>query len=130
MAIMAATSSQNNRGGNGRYMPLKRRGASNGTFDRLNTEGLLETLNAIDERNIRTIFKQAKDPVELAFDHIDRQSLKKVTTDAIKDSISDMRGSIDDFKDAMVDIKGSLGDFVEFIGKIFTSNEEFIPEEV
>ncbi len=130
MTIMAATSSQNNRGGNGRYMPLKRTGSSNRTFERLNTEGLLETLNAIDERNIRTIFKQAKDPVKLAFDHIDRQSLKKVTTDAIKDSISDMRGSIDDFKDAMVDIKGSLGDFVEFIGKIFTSKEEFIPEAI
>ena len=130
MAIMAATSSQNNRGGNGKYEPLRRAGSSNQTISRLNTEGLLDTLHAIDERNIRTIFKQAKDPVELAFDHIDRQSLKKVTTDAIKESISDMRGSIDDLKDAMVDIKSSLGDFVEFIGKIFTSNEEFIPEEV
>ena len=38
---MAATNSQNNRSGNGRYMPLKRTGALNGTFENLNTEGLL-----------------------------------------------------------------------------------------
>jgi len=130
MAILAAGSSQNNTSGNGRYVPLKRRTDAERKVGHFDCTDLMGTLNAIDERNIRTTFKQAKDPVLLAFDHINSQPLKKVATDAIKESVCEMKGSIEDFKDAAVEIKSSLGEFVEFIGKIFTSGEEFIPEQI
>ncbi len=53
-----------------------------------NLEGLKETLDNIDVANIRTSFKAAKDPIYLAFDHIDKQPLKKIAKDFVRD-ISD-----------------------------------------
>ena len=53
-----------------------------------NVDGLKETLDNIDIMNIRTSFKAAKDPIYLAFDHIDKQPLKKVAKDFVRD-ISD-----------------------------------------
>lgn len=50
-----------------------------------NIEGLKSTLDDIDILNIRTQFKTAKDPIYLAFDHIDKQPLKKVAKDFVRD---------------------------------------------
>ncbi len=50
-----------------------------------NIEGLKSTLDEIDVLNIRTSFKAAKDPIYLAFDHIDKQPLKKVAKDFVRD---------------------------------------------
>ncbi len=50
-----------------------------------NIEGLKSTLDEIDCANIRTSFKTAKDPIYLAFDHIDKQPLKKVAKDFVRD---------------------------------------------
>ena len=50
-----------------------------------NIEGLKSTLDDIDVLNIRTQFKTAKDPIYLAFDHIDKQPLKKVAKDFVRD---------------------------------------------
>ena len=50
-----------------------------------NLEGLKQTLDDIDVLNIRTQFKAAKDPIYLAFDHIDKQPLKKVAKDFVRD---------------------------------------------
>lgn len=91
---------------------------------------IMSTLNDIDDRNIRTMFKQAKDPVELAFNHISSQPLKKVATNAVKESVADVREGIEDLKETIGGLKDSLGDLFTFVGKIFTSNEEFIPERV
>ena len=86
--------------------------------------------NEIDDKNIRVMFKQAKDPVELAFAHIDSQPLQKIATNAIKESVLDIQEGFEDLKDSMSDIKDSFGDFFSFLGKFFTSNEEFIPEQI
>lgn len=91
---------------------------------------IMDTLNGIDDRNIRTIFKQAKDPVELAFSHIDGQPLKKVATNAIKESVVDFKEGIEELKEAAGSLKTSFGDLVSFVSKMFTSNEEFIPERI
>ena len=91
---------------------------------------IMDTLNGIDDRNIRTIFKQAKDPVELAFSHIDSQSLKKVATNAIKESVVDLKLGIEELKETAGSLKTSFDDLVSFVGKMFTSNETFIPEKV
>ncbi len=129
MSIMAATNSQNNRSGSGRYTPLRKGGAEKRTthFD---CSSIMDTLNGIDERNIRTTFKQAKDPIELAFNHISSQPLKKVATNAIKEGVADIQDGFEELKDSMGDIKESFGDLFSFIGKIFTTNEEFVPEAV
>lgn len=50
-----------------------------------NIEGLKSTLDEIDVLNIRTSFKTAKDPIYLAFDHIDKQPLKKIAKDFVRD---------------------------------------------
>ncbi len=50
-----------------------------------NLEGLKKTLDDIDTSNIRTCFKAAKDPIYLAFDHIDKQPLKKVAKDFVRE---------------------------------------------
>ena len=50
-----------------------------------NIEGLKSTLDDIDVLNIRTSFKTAKDPIYLAFDHIDKQPLKKAAKDFVRD---------------------------------------------
>lgn len=130
MSIMAATSSQNNRGGNGRFTPLRRNGSTDKKVGHFDTTDLITTLNDIDNRNIMTIFKQAKDPVELAFSHIDSQPLKKVATDAIKDSVVDIQMGFEDLKDSMGELKSSFGDFFGSVVEILTSNKPFIPEEV
>lgn len=59
-------------------------GATN-TIHFTNLEGLKATLDDIDVMNIRTSFKTAKDPIYLAFDHIDKQPLKKVAKDFVRD---------------------------------------------
>ena len=89
----------------------------------------------LTKKNIRTVFKQAKDPVELAFDHIDKQPFKKVATDAIKDSVSDFKMGIEDLKDnaSEFDLKSTMDSVVDFfssVKRIIFSNEEFIPEAV
>lgn len=50
-----------------------------------NIEGLKDTLDQIDVTSIRTSFKAAKDPIYLAFDHIDKQPLKKIAKDFVKE---------------------------------------------
>ncbi len=60
------------------------RGATD-TIHFSNIEGLKSTLDDIDILNIRTQFKTAKDPIYLAFDHIDKQPLKKVAKDFVRD---------------------------------------------
>ncbi len=134
--LNATSSTQNNKTGNGRYTPLRKRGKGERKEGHFDCTDLMGTLNAIDDRNIRTVFKQAKDPVELAFDHINKQSLKKVATDAIKDSVSDFKMGFEDLKESATDIdtyKGTLDeikDFCKSVFDIFTSNKEFIPETV
>ncbi len=131
--LNATSSTQNDKTGSGRYKPLRKRGKGEQKENHFDCTDLMGTLNAIDNRNIRTIFKQAKDPVELAFDHINKQSLKKVATDAIKDSVSDIKMGFEDFKESATDfssLKESFTDFFNFVGRIFTTNEEFIPEAV
>ncbi len=131
--LNAASSTENNKTGNGRYTPLRKRGKNEREEKHFDCTDLMGTLNAIDDKNIRIIFKQAKDPVELAFDHINKQPLKKIATDAIKDSVSDIKMGFEDFKESATDfssLKDSFTDFFSFVGRIFTTNEEFVPEVV
>ena len=60
--LNATSSTQNNKTGNGRYTPLRKRGKGERKEGHFDCTDLMGTLNAIDDRNIRTVFKQAKDP--------------------------------------------------------------------
>jgi len=133
--LNATSSTQNNKTGNGRYTPLRKRKKGEKKEGHFDCTDLMSTLNAIDDKNIRTVFKQAKDPVELAFDHINKQSLKKVATDAIKDSVSDFKMGIEDLKESATEFSitsviNSAVDFFTSVKEILTSNKEFVPEPV
>jgi hypothetical protein len=80
MAILAPTSSQNDRGGSGRYKPLKR------NVDEEEKHFEVTVLDNLDRASIRTVFKQASDPVHLAFRHIDKKSVGTLAKELVEDS--------------------------------------------
>lgn len=54
-------------------------------------EGALKaTLDAFDEANIRTTFKQASDPIYLAFRYVDNKPLSRLAKEFVKDSANDI----------------------------------------
>lgn len=55
-----------------------------------NSALLKETLSKIDERDIRTKFKATSDPINLAFETLENQSLKSLAKDFITESLSDI----------------------------------------
>lgn len=77
MAIMAATSMQNNRGGNGQFASLRRQRNSN---KRLSN-------NILDKKDTRMRFKNSRDPIYIIFDHLDKQPLDKLAKEFVQDSI-------------------------------------------
>ena len=85
-ASRLTTSNNFSQGGNGKYKPLRTRNtekqSSTATFDPFNP--------AYD----RMRFKSSRDPVFIAFDHIEKQSPLKLTTDLIKDGITDSINTI------------------------------------
>jgi len=82
MTILAATSTENNKTGNGNYTPLKRK--KNGK------KGAREEMDLLDKKDIRMRFKNSKDPVYVAFDYLDRQPLRKLAIDFVRDSIAEV----------------------------------------
>ncbi len=57
---------------------------------------LIGNLNEIDERSIRSKFKNTDDPINLAFDAIEKSSLKTLARDFIKESFFDAISFITD----------------------------------
>ena len=87
MAILAAGGTENNRTGNGRYTPLKRRKKQNEEENQENQQGQSDVL---EQKDRRMRFKNSKDPVYVAFDYLDKQPLKKLALEFVKDSITDI----------------------------------------
>lgn len=81
MAIMAPTNMQNNRGGNGRHTPLRRKNSQQRQEEELKYLGKTDT---------RMRFKNSKDPVYVAFDFLDKQPLGRLAADFVKDSLQEM----------------------------------------
>ncbi len=86
MAILAPTSSQNNRGGSGRFKPLKRNVDEEEQKHFEVSGDLKTTLDNLDRASIRTVFKQASDPVHLAFRHIDKKTVGTLAKELVEDS--------------------------------------------
>ncbi len=79
--IQAPTFIQNNNGGNGRgYSPLKKA--------KKEEEKLSVTdLNHFNDPRMR--FKNSRDPIYVAFDYVQRQSVKSLAKNFVKDILSD-----------------------------------------
>ncbi|MBE7706825.1 MAG: hypothetical protein E7Z91_06255 [Cyanobacteria bacterium SIG30] len=60
---------------------------------------LKQTLDAFDQANIRTSFKQASDPIYLAFKYVDNKPLSRLAYEFVEDSAND---------------------FIQFISKLFS----------
>ncbi len=75
-----STSSDLTKGGNGKYRPLKTKGGSSKA-----AAGVYDPFNPSYNR---MSFKSTKDPVFIAFEHIEKQNPIKLTTDLIKDGIT------------------------------------------
>lgn len=84
MSILAATNTENNRTGNGNYKPLKRRKEKEEKEEKEFDQDIL------DKKDRRMRFKNSKDPIYVAFEYIDKQPLKKLAIEFVKDSINDM----------------------------------------
>ena len=84
MTIIAPSGTENNRTGNGRYTPLRRQKKQG------EQEKEQERNDLLDKKDRRMRFKNSKDPVYVAFDYLDKQPLKKLAIDFVKDSITDI----------------------------------------
>ena len=80
--ILQSPSTENNRTGSGAYKPLKRQKKKKGSSS--------EEFEYLDKRDIRMRFKNSKDPIYVAFDVLDRQPLKKLAADFVKESLNDI----------------------------------------
>lgn len=80
------TSNNFSQGGNGKYKPLKTRNADK------SAKG--STYDPFNPPYDRMRFKNSRDPIFIAFDHIEKQSPLKLTTNFIKDGITDSINTI------------------------------------
>ena len=83
MSLAPTVGTSNNKTGNGRYTPLKRR-------KKEEKKNLTEQMDILDQKDIRMRFKNSRDPVLIAFEYLDNQSLKRLAIDFVKESISDI----------------------------------------
>ena len=81
-----STSGNFSKGGNGKYTPLRKKSAGNRTSS--------ATYDPFAPTYDRMRFKNSRDPIFVAFDHIEKQSPLKLTTDLIKDGITDSINTI------------------------------------
>jgi len=81
-----STSADISKGGNGKYSPLRKRNSG--------SKKNSATYDPFAPSYDRMRFKNSRDPIFVAFDHIEKQSPLKLTTDLIKDGISDSISTI------------------------------------
>lgn len=89
MSIQNPISTENERKGNGKYTPIRKLNGNDNEKSIFVSTDLMTTLNDIDHRSLRTTFKQATDPVYLAFQHVEKKPLTSLIKDFAKDSASD-----------------------------------------
>lgn len=85
--LLTTTSAQNNgNGGNGGYIPFGltvRQSPNEEAF--LDVD--IKDLNALNDKRMR--FKNSRDPIYVAFDHLQKQSMKRLAKDFVKDLINE-----------------------------------------
>lgn len=63
---------------------------------RNNSTALMESLDRIDKKSISTRFKNADDPITLAFESLENISLKVLARDFVKESFCDIVSFVTD----------------------------------
>ena len=81
-----STSGNFSQGGNGKYKPLKQRKVGSSTKS--------NAYNPFEPAYNRMSFKSSRDPIFIAFDHIEKQSPLKLTADFITEGITDSINTI------------------------------------
>lgn len=77
--ITLATKMENNRDGNGRFKPLKRK--------RKNSKVVTTPeFSYLENNDIRMRFNQSKDPIYAAFDYLEKRSVTQLAGDFVKDT--------------------------------------------
>lgn len=79
MTIAAATGTENNSGGNGQFTPLRRNIKNN------NRNYNTEVFNLNDPR---MRFRNSIDPIYVAYDYLENQSISSLATSFVKESVS------------------------------------------
>lgn len=82
MTLSTIASTENNKNGSGCYTPLKRK--------KKQKKETSDGVDLLDQKDIRMRFKNARDPVYVAFEYLDRQPLKKLAADFVRDSIAEI----------------------------------------
>lgn len=82
MTLATIANTQNNKNGNGSYTPLRRK-------KKAKKETSAEA-DLLDQKDARMRFKNSKDPVYVAFEYLDRQPLRKLAADFVRDSIAEI----------------------------------------
>ena len=82
MTLMATTGAANDKTGDGNFTPLKRKKG--------NKKSATEEMDMLDKKDIRMRFKNSRDPVYIAFEYLEKQPLKKLAIDFIKESFEDI----------------------------------------
>lgn len=85
--IGAAAAMQNNSNGNGSYTPLMRR-------PKEERKKLVESLDLLDRRDGRLALRSAQDPIHVAFNLLDSQSVGQLAKDFVKDSFYEIANFI------------------------------------
>jgi len=77
--ILAPTSTGNNRGGNGKYRPLRKRSK------KASGESVNE-FTYLDKFDTRMRFNSSQDPIYSAFEYLEQRSVTELALDFVKDS--------------------------------------------
>lgn len=87
--IQQTINTANDKQGNGRYTPMRRRAANSAVVE----EEILE-FSYLDKADRRMRFNATKDPIYFAFDYIEKRSLPALAGDFVKDSFSEIASFI------------------------------------
>lgn len=78
-------STSNEKQGNGRYTPLRKR-----KVNFVEVEELEQEFYYLDKKDVRMRFNSSKDPIYFAFDYIEKRSIPALACDFVKESFSEI----------------------------------------
>lgn len=87
--IQQSISTANDKQGNGRYTPMRKRNKNSEVVDEQSQEFCY-----LDKTDVRMRFNTSRDPIYFAFDFIERRSLPALAGDFVKDSFTEIANFI------------------------------------
>ena len=87
--INAPISTANDKNGNGKYAPLRRK-----VKEEAQVEAEVQEFVYLDKNDTRMIFNNSKDPIYFAFEYLEKRSLTQLAGDFVKDSLFEITNFI------------------------------------